>query len=75
MMDKFYKVEGHSGLLKNPVTGTILNSNTNEIQSARARKANKLKSIHETQQMKDDIAQLKNDMSDIKTLLKQIAEK
>jgi hypothetical protein len=25
--------------------------------------------------MKDDITQLKNDMSDIKTLLKQIAEK
>ena len=75
MMDKFYKVEGHSGLLKNPVTGTIFNSNTNEIQSARSRKANKLQGIQETQQMKDDIAQLKNDMSDIKTLLKQIAEK
>ena len=75
MMDKFYKVDGHSGLLKNPVTGTILNANTNEIQSARARKANKLQGIQETQQMKDDITQLKNDMSDIKTLLKQIAEK
>lgn len=75
MMDKFYKVDGHSGLLKNPVTGTILNANTNEIKSARARKANKLQGIQETQQMKDDIAQLKNDMSDIKTLLKQIAEK
>ncbi len=75
MMDKFYKVEGHSGLMKNPVTGTILNSNTNEIQSARARKANKLQSIQETQKMKDDINQLKNDMSDIKSLLKQIAEK
>jgi hypothetical protein len=75
MMDKFYKVDGHSGLLKNPVTGTILNANTNEIKSARARKANKLQGIQETQQMKDDITQLKNDMSDIKTLLKQIAEK
>ena len=75
MMGKFYKVEGHSGLMKNPVTGTILNSNTNEIKSARARKADKLKGIQETQQMKDDITQLKNDMSDIKSLLKQIAEK
>ena len=75
MSNRFYKVEGHSGLIKNPVTGTILNSNTNEIKSARIRKRMKTVKEEENQRMKDDIAELKSEMSEIKSLLKQIAEK
>ena len=75
MSNRFYKVEGHSGLVKNPETGTILNSNTNEIKSARIRKRMKTVKEEENQRMKDDIAELKSEMSEIKSLLKQIAEK
>ena len=75
MINKFYKVEGHSGLVKNPVTGTILNANTNEIKSARLRKRMRKVTEKENQKMKDDIAELKSEMSEIKSLLKQIAEK
>lgn len=75
MRNRFYKVEGHSGLVKNPETGTILNSNTNEIKSARIRKQMKTVKEEENQRMKDDIAELKSEMSEIKSLLKQIAEK
>ena len=75
MINKFYKVKGHSGLVKNPVTGTILNTNTGEIKSARLRKSMKKVKEEENQKMKDDIAELKSEMSEIKSLLKQIAEK
>ena len=75
MKNAFYKVDGHSGLSKNPVTGTILNTNTNEINGARSRKNNKIKEREENQKMKDDIEDLKSGMSEIKSLLKQIAEK
>ena len=74
MMDKFYKVDGHSGLLKNPVTGTILNTNSNEIDAARSRKKNKINEQEEKQRMKNDIEDLKSSMSEIKSLLKQIVE-
>lgn len=74
-MSKFYKVEGHAGLSKNPVTGTILNMNTNEIEGSRARKKAKAIQREENHRMKEDIQDLKSDMSEIKSLLKQIAEK
>ena len=38
MMDKFYRVEGHSQVVKNPSKGTLLNTNTTELKSARKRK-------------------------------------
>jgi hypothetical protein len=74
MKNTFYKVDGHSGLSKNPVTGTILNTNSNEIDAARSRKKNKINEQEEKQRMKNDIEDLKSSMSEIKSLLKQIVE-
>lgn len=75
MSKNFHNVEGHAGLSKNSVTGTVLNMNTNEIQGARSRKKNRVIEQEENQKMKDDIKDLKSEMSEIKSLLKQIAEK
>tara|TARA_B100000287_G_C20118505_1_gene577324 strand:- start:116 stop:334 length:219 start_codon:yes stop_codon:yes gene_type:complete len=64
----FLKVEGHEGYVKNTETGVILNVNKEEIEAARKRKALR-------QQQEQDINNLKNEVSDIKTMLGTIIEK
>lgn len=64
----FLKVEGHEGFVKNTETGVVLNVNKEEIEAARKRKALR-------QQQEQDINNLKNEVSDIKTMLSTIIEK
>lgn len=74
-MNKFYKVEGHAGLVKNPQTGTILNANTSEIVAARKRKLSRIEKEQEKEQLAKDVSDLKNQMSEVMGLLKQMIEK
>ena len=64
----FVKVDGHEGYVKNTETGVVLNVNKTEIEAARKRKALK-------KQQEEDINNLKNEVSDIKTMLGKIIEK
>ena len=64
----FLKVEGHEGYFRDTNTGAILNVNKEEIEAARKRKALR-------QQQKQDINNLKNEVSDIKKILGTIIEK
>jgi len=64
----FLKVKGHEGYVKNTETGVVLNVNKEEIEAARKRKALR-------QQQEQDINNLKNEVSDIKTMLGTIIEK
>ena len=75
MGSNYKKVEGHSHIVKDVASGTILNTNVNEITAARARKASNLQNKEESIKIKTDIENLKEDMEDIKSLLKQILEK
>jgi len=75
MSGNYKKVDGHSHIVKDVASGTILNTNVNEITAARARKASNLQSKEESVKIKNDIENLKEDMEDIKSLLKQILEK
>lgn len=70
-----YKVEGHSGLMKNPRTGTIINTNESEIVGARKRKQNRIKLKEENEKLKGEIKELKSSMNEIESLLKQMVEK
>ena len=74
-MNKFYKVEGHAGLVKNPQTGTILNANSNELQAARKRKLSRIEKEQEKEQLAKDVSDLKNQMTEVMDLLKQMIEK
>lgn len=74
-MKGFHKVEGHSGLVKNPQTGTILNANTNEILAAKQRKLSRIEQTKEKEQLVKDVADLKDQMSEVMVLLKQMIEK
>lgn len=67
-MKGFLKVEGHSGLVKNPKTGVVLNINETEIRSAKKRKKKK-------QELEQEVQDLRSEMSEIKSLLQQLVEK
>jgi|TARA_B110000977_G_C10863353_1_gene410649 ADP-dependent phosphofructokinase/glucokinase len=75
MSSDYKKVEGHAHIVKDVERGTILNTNVDEITAARKRKASKIMNKVETSKIKNDIENLKEDMEDIKSLLKQILEK
>lgn len=62
------KVEGHSDVMKDTETGAVININSNEIENARKRKAIR-------RQEKEEIENLKNEVSDIKKMLGTIIEK
>ena len=75
MSSDYKKVEGHAHIVKDVARGTILNTNVDEINAARKRKESKLKGKAESIKIKTDIKNLKDDMQDIKSLLKQLLEK
>jgi len=64
----YLEVEGHPGLVRDKRTGAILNTNEQEVEAARARK----KAWKEKQKEFDE---LKNDVSELKDMMKQILEK
>ena len=66
-MNKYIKVDGHSGLGRSRGSGAIINLNKEEIAQARKRK----KVWLEQQQ---EIAMLKSDMQEMKSLVKQLIE-
>ena len=70
-----YKVEGHSGLVKDLHTGAVLNTNTKELEGARKRKLNKRKQEEEKELLKQDLSNLQSEMAELKALLKQMVEK
>ena len=72
---KFIAVEGHQGIARDARTGAIVNINSNEIEQARAVKALRRRKDNETEIIKEEVASLKNDMSEIKQLLHQLVEK
>ena len=64
----YLKVDGHNGYIKNTQTGVVLNANHAEIEQAKERKAKRLKE-------KEEINNLKNEVSDIKQMLGKLMEK
>ena len=75
MMDKFYKVEGHSQIMKNPAKGTLLNTNKVEMISARKRKlARKNKDIKE-RRLEEEVNELRSQIDKLTSVIEQLAEK
>ena len=74
MRNKFYRVEGYSQLNKNPRTGTIVNTNIDEIKSARKRKASRLNKKEEEQELRDKIDNLSDDVRRLETMFRELLE-
>jgi len=67
-MANFMKVDGAPGLVKDTLTGVVLNINKTETEAARERK--KLR-----KQKDQEFEDLKNEVSEIKELLLKLVEK
>ena len=71
-MSNYIPVEGNSDLVRDPRTDSIINTNTNAyeqyISQRKKRKLEKEKSLN----LEEDLANLKSEMSEIKSLLKEL---
>jgi len=73
-MNKFMKVDGNPGLVRDKSTGAILNINNNEVRQARKRKKVWQEEKEKTERLTNEVSSLKKDMNEMKSLLKQILE-
>lgn len=71
----FKRVENSQDLIRDERTGAIIDANVSKLRSAKAAKAKALRKEQEQENMKSDIATLKDEMSEIKSVLKTIVEK
>jgi len=69
------KVEGFDDLLKDPVTGVVVNANTQAYEQYLAKRRQAQTVQKQLEQNASEIQSLKQDMSEIKNLLTQILNK
>ena len=67
-----YTVEGHSDLARDPQTGSIVNVNKTEYEQYLARREVKSEDNQKTQNLEDELANMKGDIDEIKSLLKEL---
>ena len=71
-MSNYIPVEGNSDLVRDPKTDSIINTNENAyrqyISQRKKRKLEKEKSLN----IEEDLANLKSEMNEIKSLLKEL---
>lgn len=73
-MARFLNVKGNPGLVRDKASGAIVNINNNEMQQARKRKKAWQKEKERNENLSREVDSLKQDMSEIKTLLRNILE-
>lgn len=69
------KVEGFPGLVKDTRTGIVVNTNTSEIEAAKERKRRKKEQRESQEEINKTVVELKEEIGEIKNLLKQLIEK
>ena len=68
----YLKVEGHSGLYRDPKTNSIVNQNGTGYNEYVAQKKLRNSGTDKIDNMKDDLDNLKNEINEIKSLLKEL---
>ncbi len=74
-MKNLVRVESFPDLRKDPLNGGVVNSNIGSYNTYQERKKKSLKEQAEKQAMVDEINSMKNDISEIKTLLQLLLDK
>ena len=69
---EYHGVKGHSDLLRDPNTNSIVNSNDSDYQKYIARRNVKVEQSQKTENIEADLANLKSEMNEIKSLLKEL---
>jgi hypothetical protein len=66
------KVEGEPDLIKDNHSKAIINTNQNAYATYKSHQKSKIEELAEKESMKKDINSLKDDISDIKNMLKKL---
>ena len=69
---EYYGVKGHVDLLRNSETGAIVNSNSVDYEKYISRRDAKKAQVQQSENIEQDLANLKNEMNEIKSLLKEL---
>ena len=67
------KVEGHSNLIRDKHTNAILNNNSSEYDNYIRMRAKRKQGTDRIDTMEDDLKSLKDDINEIKTLLRALS--
>ena len=67
-----YTVEGHSDLARDPNNESIINVNRTEYNQYLARREVKSEKTQKVQNIEDELANMKGDIDEIKSLLKEL---
>ena len=68
----YYKVKDHGDLLRDSRTGALVNTNSLDYEKYVSRRDAKKAQVQQSQTMEQDLATLKNEMNEIKSLLKEL---
>lgn len=69
----YMRVKGHDSLIRDPKTNSIINMSTSEYNEYISRKKSKNKEIEKIQNIEDEVASIKDDIQEIKNLLRSLA--
>ena len=69
---EFYEMKGHKDLARDPETNAIVNVNNLEYTQYLSRREVKIEKNQKVQTMEEDLANVKNELNEIKSLLKEL---
>ena len=70
-----YKIEGHGDLARDPETNSIVNVNSSDYNQYVSRKKLNAEKNRKAQTVEEDLTKLKDEIQEIKSLLKEILNK
>ena len=70
---KHLKVDGYSHLYRDPKTNSIINKNSSQYDEYMSKRTLKEEENQKLQNLEEDVANMKSDLSEIKTLLRSLA--
>ena len=71
-MSNFIPVEGNTDLVRDPNTDQIINTNNSQYEQYIARRKKRKLEKEKSLNVEEDLANLKSEMSEIKSLLKEL---
>ena len=72
MNNEFIKVKDHQNLMRDPLSNGILNDNKSDYDEYVARREAADKAKEKSSNMEEDLANLKGEINEIKSLLKEL---
>lgn len=67
------KVKGYSNLVRDPLTNAIINTNTTAYEEYITRRQSKEKENQKVENLESELAMMKADLNEIKSLLRRLA--